>query len=218
MLGPEITEVDNEKFLATAKFCVYLHSRPDGSVFYVGKGLRHRAYEFAPSRRTQHHLNIVKKYGKENIGVRIIPCMCEREANMLERAHIKAQRLIGANLVNLTDGGEGVSGRTPTAKQSEALSKGRGKVAFSRLSEEAKSSVFQGLARGRERVKLWRNSPQGVAHLRRLGNIGRQALGRPHDVVCAQCGIGFVARSWKAKCCGRRCEQRLRRSRGKLIS
>jgi hypothetical protein len=36
-------EMDSSAMTRTAKFCAYTHARPDGSVFYVGKGLRRRA-------------------------------------------------------------------------------------------------------------------------------------------------------------------------------
>ena len=109
-----ISEVDFSKGI---RFCVYTHSRPDGSVFYVGKGVEKRAHDFAPSRRTLHHKNVVSKYGRENIKVHVIPCMSETEAFMLERVHIKIARDAGKTLVNLTDGGEGGSGRKFTKEQ-----------------------------------------------------------------------------------------------------
>lgn len=109
-------EVSN---MDSAKFVVYFHMRPDGTPFYVGKGVRSRAYDFAPSRRTLHHKNIVAKYGRENIGVRVINCMYEAEAFALERAHISLLRMDGVELVNLTNGGEGATGRKLSSEQLE---------------------------------------------------------------------------------------------------
>jgi len=206
-------EIGQVAFVATAKWCVYLHSRPDGSVFYVGKGRRHRAYDFAPSRRTQHHANVVKKHGRENIGIRVIPCAYEVEANMLERAHIKMWRLNGARLVNLTDGGEGASGHKANVKQQAALSMGRGRVAYARLSAESKASILAGLSRGRVKRHAWGQTPQGQEHFRMLAALGKEVLHRERCVDCAQCGQQFKTRSAKARCCGRLCEQRHRRAR-----
>lgn len=119
------TEVDFSRGIG---FCVYTHSRPDGSVFYIGKGVEKRAYDFAPSRRTLHHKNVVAKYGRGNIKVKVIPCMGETEAFMLERVHIKLARDAGKALVNLTDGGEGCYGRKFTKEQlvahAEAVTRG----------------------------------------------------------------------------------------------
>ena len=64
------------------RFVVYLHRRPNGEIFYVGKGLLQRAYDFAPSRRTDWHKNIVAKYGRENILVDVIECDNEAQRHL----------------------------------------------------------------------------------------------------------------------------------------
>lgn len=92
------------------EWCAYTHHRPDGSVFYIGKGSVRRAKCLAPSRRSAHHNNVVRKYGRENIAIKVIPAMSEFEAIMLERALIAAHKFMGSRIVNLTDGGEGRSG------------------------------------------------------------------------------------------------------------
>ena len=92
-------------------FYVYTHARPDGLVFYVGKGAARRAWDFSPSRRTLHHLNIIRKHGAKNIVVRIIPQPDESSAFAHEIALIATCRSSGVELINLTDGGEGTSGR-----------------------------------------------------------------------------------------------------------
>lgn len=90
------------------QFYVYIHKKPDGTPFYVGKGTGNRAHQF--SKRTQWHKNIVKKYGKSNIVVQITYCMNEAQAFELEKIYIKQLKAAGDNLVNLTNGGEGTSG------------------------------------------------------------------------------------------------------------
>ena len=59
--------MNSSEIEAATRFFVYLHKRPDGSVFYVGKGSKARANEFAPSRRTAHHRNVVAKHGREDM-------------------------------------------------------------------------------------------------------------------------------------------------------
>lgn len=86
-------------------FCVYIHRRPDGTPFYVGKGRPRRAFDFAPSRRTGHHKNIVAKYGRDNIRIDVVPLKDEALAFEYERLVIKIMRNYGKALVNLTDGG-----------------------------------------------------------------------------------------------------------------
>jgi hypothetical protein len=118
-------EICIEKLAEDYKFCVYIHKRPDGSPFYIGKGTSIRAHDFAPSRRTKWHQNIVAKHGRASIVVQIIPCLNEQEAFELEKAHISIMKTNGVVLANLTDGGEGASGRKPTEAQNAGLAKGR---------------------------------------------------------------------------------------------
>lgn len=192
-------EVCQESFEASAKFCVYIHMRPDGSPFYIGKGLRRRAHDFAPSRRTEWHKNIVAKYGRENIGIKVIPCMDEHQAFFLERLHIKLARRKGASLVNLTDGGEGTAGHKANEKQLAALAKGRLKGK-------------KGRPGPRPELDAWRLSPAGQAHQKKMGAIGAAALHRLRCVSCCECGSMFQTTSAKAKACSRACEQRYRRA------
>lgn len=202
------SEVDEDLFGSTAKFCVYLHKRPDGSVFYIGKGLVRRAYDFSPSRRSAYHSNIVAKYGRENITVDVIPCSCEAEAFLLERAHISGARLLGWSIANLTEGGEGCSGRTVSERQAKALASGRGRGR--KLSDEARRAMNDALVRGRETVA--RNGSL-VEHRKRLGADGAKRLHMERVINCANCGDGRVTKSAKARFCGRRCEQQARRKR-----
>lgn len=98
------------------QFYTYVHLRPDGSPFYVGKGLRSRAHNLGKGRRNEQHGRTVRKYGKENIGVALYACKDEKHAFELEIDLIAMFRSWGHDLANATDGGEGVSGH----KQSEA--------------------------------------------------------------------------------------------------
>jgi len=184
------------------QFCVYIHKRPNGEPFYVGKGLISRAYDFAPSRRTEWHKNVVKKHGRENIIVDVIPCMYEKEAFELEKVHIKLAKDNGHQLVNLTDGGEGASGHVMTDKQKEALAKGR-KIGK------------KGTKGSRPQLEKWIKSEAGQAHIKKLSEIGRAILHQERNVECAECGVYFITKSAKAKCCSRLCEQRNRRARQK---
>ena len=44
-----------------AKYCIYRHSKPDGTPFYIGKGIIKRPY--SKHHRNKHWHNIVNKYG-----------------------------------------------------------------------------------------------------------------------------------------------------------
>lgn len=99
------------------QFYVYLHLKPNGEPFYVGKGTFRRSNLF--SVRNPHHKNIVAKYGKENIEVMRFPRDTEASALADEIAWIKVLRESGFVLTNMTDGGDGVSGWIPSESEIE---------------------------------------------------------------------------------------------------
>jgi len=93
------------------QFYVYLHCKPDGTPFYVGKGSGRRAYVLNfSSRRNRGHHNIIIKHGKENILIYTRDCVSEAQAHEHEIWMIAWCRAQGYRLVNATNGGEGVSG------------------------------------------------------------------------------------------------------------
>ena len=85
-------------------FYVYLHKKPNGQIFYVGKGKGYRATQ--KSKRNAYWKRVVNKYGY-NITI-FKDNMTEQEAFNLEIELIEAIGL--KNLTNSTAGGEGISG------------------------------------------------------------------------------------------------------------
>lgn len=150
-------------------FYVYLHCRPDGTPFYVGKGRGRRAYNMQ-YRRNPHHLSIIAKHGAENIIVQIFYVDSEAEAFALECRKIAELRAAGVTLANQTDGGEGPSGRTVSEKTLAALRARKG----SKASAETRARVS---AAGKGRIK----SPEEREKLRQA-LIGRK---RPLHVIAA---------------------------------
>lgn len=91
-------------------FYVYLHSRKsDGLVFYVGKGSGDRAWKLKDNvRKNPHWSNVKSKHG---VDVSIFrEGMSELCALSLEKILIHLHNKAGSPLVNMTSGGEGVSG------------------------------------------------------------------------------------------------------------
>jgi hypothetical protein len=100
-----------------AKYYVYAHRDGLGRIFYIGKGKGRRAY--AITRRSQRWQRHSSKYGHS------VEFVC---ADMPEPCAFALERIIigiigRGNLCNLTDGGEGTSGRVPTTEQKMKCSK-----------------------------------------------------------------------------------------------
>jgi len=96
---------------------VYFHiNLVSNEVFYVGKGKDKRAW--SKTNRNQHWKNVVNKYGYR---VDIIhENLSEKRAFEWEKLYISMFNR--KNLVNLTDGGEGMSGFKFTDQQKQKLS------------------------------------------------------------------------------------------------
>lgn len=122
-------------------YYVYLHIRPDtGACFYVGKGKGIRAHDMRRGRNCWHK-SVTKKLSELGMcaEVQLVgDCLTEREAFDLEIEQIALWRSEGAPLTNLTDGGDGPSGRKHTEEWKRANSermKGR------EVSEETRARI-----------------------------------------------------------------------------
>ena len=128
-------------------FYTYLHCRPDGEPFYVGKGADKYTEGhgtdrrcFSKKNRNKHHRNIIAKYGWENILVYIFPCVSEVQAFADEIQQIAQLRREGFKLVNATNGGEGATGLVHTAEvrsKLAAASRGNRNAAYPCPAERA---------------------------------------------------------------------------------
>ncbi len=97
-------------------FFTYAHYKPEGGLFYIGKGKRRRAY--AMDNRNPYWQNIVNKYGKPHVEL-LARWDTEQEALDHEKLLISCFRDMGYKLANITDGGEGTSGYKHTPEQRE---------------------------------------------------------------------------------------------------
>lgn len=120
---------------------VYLHKKPNGQIFYVGKGTKDRAWD--KHNRNQHWKNVVAKYGYD---VTIfLDNISEEKAYSVEEDLIEAIGL--DNLVNIAKGGKGVmTGRKFTKETLNKISKThkgrkRSKETRKRISESVKGRI-----------------------------------------------------------------------------
>lgn len=118
----------------------YIHCKPNGTPFYVGKGALRRAKYLGE--RNAHHKAIVNKYGRENILKGIIECTTDKIALELEVGIIKCLRRMGIKLANFTDGGEGTINPTPESRQ--RMSEAAKKRGVSEACKEAKIKALKG--------------------------------------------------------------------------
>ena len=164
----------------TTRYFVYIHQRPDGTPFYVGKGTRVRAYAFTAPRRNPHYKNIIAKYGRDNIKVELIECVSEADAFAKEIETIAAFRNQGVALVNMTEGGEGTSGFSQPDSVKKAVAEANRKRIITdelrrRISEGGKGRVVS--AETGEKIRqnlLGKKRPQHVIDILVAHNKGRK--------------------------------------------
>lgn len=138
-----------------AVFYVYEHWRPDtGQCFYVGKGMGRRSRVLYG--RNQRHRRIQAKLAAAGLAVDIrfhAEALTEQEAHRVEIERIAYWRAQGVELVNLTDGGEGIANPAE-----ETRAKMRAAKAGRTLSPEHRAKIAAGtrvaLSRPEVRAKL----------------------------------------------------------------
>lgn len=157
---------------ALSEFYVYAHRRSDcGAIFYVGKG---RGGRFAsPHGRNSYWGRVAKKYGFDAIILK--DGMDERAAFDLEAKTIAFYRSIGVQLTNLTDGGEGPSGRSFS---DEAKAKMRAAKVGRKLPPDHIAKIAQANA-GKKRSEEYREFMRGrVFTEAHRANLSKGATGR----------------------------------------
>ncbi len=160
-------------------FYVYVHTRPDGRPFYVGKGSKVRARKL--THRNAYYMAIVAKYGAANIKIELTEAADENAAFEAERHLIKTLRAAGHRLANLTDGGEGISGFVQSQSQRDATARAnarrvvteetRRKLRDSMQGSDAQTKHRRALAESR------RGKPSGAAPRRGKGYTFVKARG-----------------------------------------
>ena len=102
------------------KFYVYVHTKPNGEIFYVGKGCGKRSRQLHSGRNAAHK-SVVAEHGPSNIGVYVFPCESETEAIDTEKQWIAQLRSEEYALTNLSIGG--ACGATGCVRSKETLLK-----------------------------------------------------------------------------------------------
>ena len=118
-------------------FYVYEHIRPDtNQVFYVGKGKNNRFLDL--NNRNKHWKHIVAKVGNFK-SVKIVENIDEELALLVEQERIDQLRRIGYKLANITNGGEGTSGRVLSAESRAKIGVRHSQESYDRALEKRKA-------------------------------------------------------------------------------
>ena len=182
------------------QFYTYLHCKPNGDIFYVGKGCGNRAYKF--TKRNSYHQNIVSKYGKENILVYVFTCESEEIAFADEKQQILWLKKDGYELANFTDGGEGCSGATwklsEDTKHKMSISKKGTKQSEEHINNNSLSKSGVKHPEWRKLAQSARmKGEQSRAKGKKFSDISRQRMaaahiGKPHPckkAICPHCNL-----------------------------
>jgi len=157
-----------------SKVGAYIHAKPDGTPFYVGKGTPKRMKEFHG--RNKHHHNLLNKYGRKGVQVGFIECSNDEIALSLEVGLIKCLRNMGYDLANYTNGGDvGASGYRWTDEQRAKYSSIRNKM---KLGNEHKKNISKSL-KGKpkpERSKAHKLNHKAAMQSRRWYNNGEYVV------------------------------------------
>ena len=157
---------------SSGTYYVYEHWRLDrDECFYVGKGKAGRA--FSSKNRNRHHKAICAKLSREGFAmeVRMVATgLTEEEAFNLEVERISFWREAGADLTNLTNGGEGSSGHVVSQELRSHLSnlnKGKPAAFKGRKHTEEAKAILSAKAKLRGPPKLTPETIEKIAQSHR---------------------------------------------------
>ncbi|QWY83293.1 putative homing endonuclease protein [Rhizobium phage RHph_X2_25] len=150
--------------LRKERFYVYMLVRPDGSIFYVGKGQKRRIYEherYAKGNSRKRLYSIMRKIWRSGNDVLYrLHAFFDDESS----AHAEEARLIslfgkveeGGLLANVTDGGEGVSGLVHTDESRRRMSESHSSPDLLRLKSDVlrEQNKDPSFARAREGARV----------------------------------------------------------------
>lgn len=173
-------------------YFAYIHCKPDGTPFYVGKGVRTRYKNF--KERSVYHKRVVDKHGADNILIGKLDCSTNDIALQLEVGLIKCLRRMGVRLVNLTDGGEGNVGWKCPEKVKLAVAEANRRRVWSKEQREKIGEASRGKKRP-EHSAFMKGRFAGVNNPV-FGSGGRQRGVKNHSAKAVSGVNGAIVRTW----------------------
>lgn len=138
---------------------VYIHRRPDNSIFYVGKGINGRSHQ------TRGRNSTWKEIAAGGFSVGFIKTDIDDDfAYLLEREAINVLIRRGIKLCNRTPGGEGYIGFKHSAEHRE-------KMKGNKYGATSGFYSFKGRHHSEEQKKIWSERRSGVDSGKRKGAI-----------------------------------------------
>jgi hypothetical protein len=170
----------------------YIHCKPDGVPFYVGKGVRTRYKNF--KERNVYHKRVVDKHGADNILIGKLDCSTNDIALQLEVGLIKCLRRMGVRLVNLTDGGEGNVGWKCPEKVKLAVAEANRRRVWSKELREKIGETSRGKKRP-EHSAFMKGRFVGINNPV-FGSGERQRGAKNHSAKAVSGVKGAIVRTW----------------------
>ena len=169
----------------------YIHCKPDGSPFYVGKGTYKRST--TTKTRNKYYNSVVNKYGSKNILIGKLECSSEKIAFELEKGLIKCLRNMGVQLTNMTDGGDGIKGFFHSEETKNKISQAN-KIAhagrkFPKIASEKAAKANKGSKRSLEtRLKMSEAAKKRIYDLdtRKKMSEGQKKRQRSQEEIVAE--------------------------------
>lgn len=134
-------------------FYTYVHTKPDGTIFYIGKGKGFRAWN--ETSRNKHWKNTVSKH--KNYGVQILAnWKTEKEAFEHEMLLISCFKELQFDLANYTNGGEGTTGFkwSPEQLKNRVNRKGSNHPFFGKKRPEVSKKLSRGNCYKAKQIKV----------------------------------------------------------------
>lgn len=169
-------------------FYIYEHIRPDTNrVFYVGKGKGNRYLAKTDRNKYWHH--IVNKAGSF-IANKIVENIDEELAFLVEQERIDQLKRLGYKLCNMTNGGEGTSGRIISEETRRKIGVRHSQESYDRALEKRKA-MYPFSAKHIKNLSLARQGEKnhmfGKTHSQEAREKIRQARFNAPRLTCPFC-------------------------------
>lgn len=173
-------------------FYVYEHIRPDtNQVFYVGKGHGYRLT--STKNRNKYWQNIVNKASFN--AVKVVEHDSEELILLAEIERIDQLRKLGFKLVNVTDGGQGISGLKHSEESKKKMSDSRKLIVPHKHTDETKEKIRKAntgvvfTEERKQKISKARKGHKMLSHVKEALKLGRIGYKHSKETLERMCKI-----------------------------